>query len=184
MAFNAQLDKMAAEIGQVTQSELGVQDLIDIIDFKNSSCLNNDPKTKLEDVLNGGNIKSEADEQLLLTLSFQEAVKLKGIAFKVNEMKLEDCSGPKDVKLYINQPNMDFDDAENLNEVQAFSLSEDDLKSGKVIDTEFVKFQKVNSLTVFIETNQGDDEQTVLSKLQLFGIPRQRTNMSELKKVG
>lgn len=177
-----QLKALAANIA--TGNADSVEDLFDVIDKKNSNVLNNDPKTPLESVLTGGSLKSDSDEQLLVTIAFNEAVKLKAISFKVNEMKLEGCSGPAKVKLFLNKPNMDFDDAENLNETQEFELTEADLKSGKPVETNFVKFQNVNSVTIFIETNQDEEEVTMLNKLQLFGCVRKGTNMSELKKVG
>ena len=42
----------------------------------------------------------------------------------------------------------------------------------------------MSSLTVFLESNQGDTESTALSRLELIGMPVATTNMKDLKKVG
>jgi hypothetical protein len=45
----------------------------------------------------------------------------------------------------------------------------------------FVKFQRVSSLTLFIESNNGADY-TALSSLRIFGTPLQGTDVSKIKK--
>lgn len=46
-----------------------------------------------------------------------------------------------------------------------------------------VKFQRVNTLTIFVEDNTGDAETTVVEKLALFGQAGDTFNVSELKDV-
>ena len=46
------------------------------------------------------------------------------------------------------------------------------------------KFSAVSSLTVFVESNQGDEESTCLSRIELVGVPVPTTNMKDLKKGG
>jgi hypothetical protein len=49
------------------------------------------------------------------------------------------------------------------------------------IPLQFVKYQRVKSLTLFIEDNQGGDI-TALGGLKFYGRPVISTNMSEFKK--
>lgn len=65
-------------------------------------------------VSNGGFLQSDCDEQLILSITFNQVVKIHSIKFKAPE-KL----GPKNIKLFINQPRtIDFDMAESMQSVQ------------------------------------------------------------------
>lgn len=62
----------------------------------------------------GGFLQSDCDEQLILSITFNQVVKIHSIKFKAPE-KL----GPKNIKLFINQPRtIDFDMGESFNSVQ------------------------------------------------------------------
>lgn len=45
-----------------------------------------------------------------------------------------------------------------------------------------MKFQAVNYLTVFIESNQNDEETTKITKIKINGFPGEIMNVSEIKK--
>ena len=57
-------------------------------------------------------------------------------------------AAPVTVKLYLNQTSFSFDDAENIEPTQTLELTEEDYAKDKVTLLKFVKFQRVNSLTV------------------------------------
>ena len=79
---------------------------------------------------------------------------------------------------------MGFEDCEDVDPTQEFELTDDDLKEdAEPLALKFVKFQRVKSITVFIEDNAGG-ETTALGMLQFYGQPIATTNMSELKKSG
>jgi len=59
-------------------------------------------------------------------------------------------------------------------------LTAEDMKKGP-IQLKYVKYQRVKSLTLFIEDNQGG-EITALGGLKLTGRPVTSTNMAEFKK--
>ena len=45
----------------------------------------------------------------------------------------------------------------------------------------YVKFQSVTKLSIFIESNQGDEETTVLQKIAIFGSSGERMNVADIK---
>lgn len=126
--------------------------------------------------------KSDADEQLILHVAFQEFVKIKTIKFVAfNNGQFPECN-PSVVKVYVNRENLGFEDIEDVDPTQVFELTAEDLReSSEPIQTKFVKFQRVKGLTFFIEENNGG-EVSALGSLKLMGRPVATTNMSDFKK--
>ncbi|KAG7265059.1 hypothetical protein CRUP_024299 [Coryphaenoides rupestris] len=91
---------------------------------------------------------------------------------------------PKLLKVFINLPrSMSFDDAERSEPTQALDLGEDDLKDDGLVPLRYVKFQNVQSVTLFVKSNQGDEETTKINYLTFIGTPVQATNMNDFKRV-
>jgi hypothetical protein len=77
-----------------------------------------------------------------------------------------------------------FQDVEDVDPEQSITLTSFDLQEGSdAIDLYFVKFQRVKSLTFFIEDNVGGDV-TALGGLQIMGRTVATTNMNDFKKQG
>lgn len=155
-------------------------DLIPMINKAGCECLNESDDHPFIQALTsaGGYLESDTDEQLILYLSFNQAV-------KVHSMKVKGPveNGPKDMKLFINQPHtIDFDSAESANAVQEIALTAKDLE-GELIPLKYVKLQNVMNLTVFVKNNQNDSETTQISYIQIIGSPVQTTKMSDFKRV-
>lgn len=55
--------------------------------------------------------------------------------------------------------------------------------AGEPIALKFVKFQSVTVLTIFVESNQGDEEATKISKIALAGFEGDTFNVKDIKKV-
>jgi len=121
-------------------------------------------------------LRSDADEQLLLTIQLRQCYKLHSIKLAAPS----DGSAPSTVKLFVNKVDMDFNDAEDLPPTQTLELK----GASATLPLQYTKIQSVNSITVFLENNQGDTESTALSRLELIGIPVETTDMNNLKKVG
>ena len=124
-------------------------------------------------------VQSDADEQLLLTIRFKTAVKVHSLLIDGRG-----ANAPKEVKVFANARNgFDFSDAESGAATQEFDFSPESL--GQRLETKFVKFQNVESLTIFVASNQsdGEEDETVLSRVQLWGCTLQTTKMGEFKRV-
>ena len=86
--------------------------------------------------------------------------------YKLHSIKLagpSDGSAPSKVKLFVNKVDMDFNDAEDLPPTQTLELTGE----SATLPLQLTKFQSVNSLTVFMENNQGATESTALSRLEV-----------------
>ncbi|PNT35035.1 hypothetical protein POPTR_005G052100v4 [Populus trichocarpa] len=173
---------MSAE--SATAIPRGQVDLLDFIDFSGVECLNQSTSHSLSNAIKQGyreddglNLESDADEQLLIHIPFNQVIKLHSIAIKGPE---ED--GPKTVKLFSNKEHMGFSNVNDYPPSDTVVLSPDTLK-GKPVVLKYVKFQNVRSLTIFIKDNQLDSEITKVQKIALFGTTVETTDMKSLKKI-
>lgn len=125
-------------------------------------------------------LESDCDPELLITLTFSQAVKLHSIKVQGPD----DGSAPKTVRLFINQPHeMDFDSARNYKAVQELTLTKDEVTEGSVVNLKFVKLQNVSNISLFFPDNQDDEETTKIQRLVLYGKPINTTNMGDFKRV-
>ncbi|KAJ6353899.1 hypothetical protein OIU76_002839 [Salix suchowensis] len=159
---------MSAE--SATAIPRGQVDLLDFIDFSGVECLNQSTSHSLSNAIKQGYreddgliLESDADEQLLIHIPFNQVIKLHSIAIKGPE---ED--GPKTVKLFSNKEHMGFSNVNDYPPSDTVVLSPDTLK-GKPVVLKYVKFQNVRSLAIFIEDNQSESEITKVQKISLFG---------------
>ncbi|CAE1299300.1 PITH domain-containing protein At3g04780,Thioredoxin-like protein 1 [Acanthosepion pharaonis] len=159
----------------------GFVDLSSFISKSGSECLNGADDYPFTNCLekNGNYLESDCDEQLIIFISFSQAVKLHSLKIHApNE------NGPKNIKLFTNQPiTLDFDKAESMEPVQSFCLNPSDLEEGNVIELRYVKYQNVQNVTIFIKDNQGGMETTQINYLCFIGTPVSSTDMSEFKRV-
>jgi len=121
-------------------------------------------------------LKSDADEQLLVSMTLSQT-------FKLHAIKVagpDDGSAPSVIKLFANKQAMTFDDTEDYQATQILSLT----SASATLPLQQTKFTAVSSLTIFIEGNQGDHESTGLSRIELVGVPVHTTDMKDLKKGG
>ncbi|KAB7499491.1 Thioredoxin-like protein 1 [Armadillidium nasatum] len=115
---------------------------------------------------------------LIIYIAFNQSVKIHSL-----RIKAPGDSGPKNIKLFINQPyTLDFDAAETGIPVQELELSKKDL-DGDLINLKYVRFQNIMNLAIFIQDNQSGSEITKVSNIQLIGSPVQTTNMSDFKRI-
>ena len=76
------------------------------------------------------------------------------------------------MSIFVNRVAIGFEDAEELKPTERFELSETltSADSSQPTLLNFVLYQKVSQLAIFIESNQEDGEQTVVSHVKLFGL--------------
>eukprot|EP00035_Acanthoeca_spectabilis_P021426 m.438129 g.438129 ORF g.438129 m.438129 type:complete len:304 (-) comp18197_c0_seq1:47-958(-) len=164
------------------------QSVIDeFVDTKSIECLNQKDDHPVANIFTSSDtfLESDADEQLIISMGFTCPVRIHSIAFRcaVNAATAPDASGPKTIKLFVNQQAIDFDDAESQAPIQVLEISAEQLESGEPVPLKYVKFQNVNTLSIFLQDNQGETETTALTQISLYGQPRDKTNMTEFKRV-
>lgn len=165
-------------------SESGIQGHVDLVTFIAKStceCLNDSDDHPFANCLSagGGYLESDCDEQLIMSYGFNQAVKLHSLKISAPE-----DSGPKTLKLFINQPRtLDFDQADTSEPVQILELSSEDLSGEKLIPLRYVKFQNVQNLQIFVKDNQAGTETTRINHLAIVGSTISMTNMSDFKRV-
>ncbi|CAJ0960505.1 unnamed protein product, partial [Mesorhabditis belari] len=177
------LEAMIRKYAEVsTSSEApGYIDLHPFIEKQQSEALNNDDDTPLEAFLDGrGNLKSDCDEQLIISFPFNQPVKIHSVMLK-GPGKL----APKKIRLFINLPKaLDFDHAPGAEATQEFELGPSTSSdNGEVVELRFVRFQNVQNIQVFIENNQGGGDVTELCALKFYGQPLSAVNMNDFKRV-
>lgn len=158
-----------------------VMNLQEFIDKGSMECLNQDDNHPISNaMLQGGDdtyVQSDTDQQLLVRIQFNQAVKINAIAFKGTGEE-----APQSVKLFKEQLSIGFGEAEDAEAVQDLVLSQEDVEGGKQIPLRFVKFQSVQSLQIFVSENFGADV-TRINRIELFGMPAQNMDMKQFKPV-
>ncbi|RDB21465.1 hypothetical protein Hypma_011332 [Hypsizygus marmoreus] len=164
--------------------------LLEYLDLSQLDCLNEAPDHTLKSILdqkqrNTSSSKylvSDADEQLLLNIPFNQSVRVRSIVISGSNGE----QAPRLVKIAANRPNLGFEDIEDAEEpevAQVLTLQESDVKEGKRITLRFVRFQAVNSLHMFVGSNHGNTETTRIDSIDIFGVPVETTkDLSGLKK--
>ncbi|XP_057321385.1 thioredoxin-like protein 1 [Microplitis mediator] len=160
----------------------GHMDLSTYIIKSQCECLNESDDHNLEHGLTAegsGYLESDCDEQLIISITFRQAVKIHSLAIKAPADK-----GPKNLKLFINQPRtIDFDMADSNTSVQDLTLTPKDIEEGNPVALRYVKFQNVLNLQIFVKDNQGGCETTQIDHLAIYGSPILTTNMGDFKRV-
>lgn len=169
------------ENGEDSEAALaGHMDLNTLILKQQCECLNESDEHPLVHCLTsgGGYLESDCDEQLIIYLSFTQAVKIHSLKIKAPHDK-----GPKTIKIFINQPRtLDFDQADSNQPVQELEVSPEDLE-GNLVNLRYVKFQNVQNIQLFVKNNQQDTETTQIDQLAIIGSPISTTNMGDFKRV-
>ncbi|KAG8287998.1 Thioredoxin-like protein 1 [Homalodisca vitripennis] len=166
------------------EAESPVKGHIDLYPFilkAESGALNEADKHPLANCLQDDDkyLQSDCDNQLIIPITFSQAVKIHSIMIKA-----PDKAGPKTVKLFINQPTtLDFDGASKNEPTQSLDIDPNDLTSGKPIGLQFVKFQNVQNVQIFIQNNHDNSDVTRIDCLTLFGSPIATTDMNKFERV-
>jgi len=149
--------------------------LLEHLDIQQVNCLNEAPDHTLQSILASkapNNIStisllSNADEQLLLNIAFNQTVSVRSIVIKSSVA----AQAPQSVKLFINKPSIGFEDVDSdgAPAIQLLELSEAQVTKGELIPLNYVRFQAVNSLHIFVSSNHGNDDQTRIDAIDVLG---------------
>ncbi|WVQ76677.1 thioredoxin [Cryptococcus sp. DSM 104548] len=152
--------------GDVTES------LLRQIISKGLNCLNESKTHPLSSILGPDRgprgtsfLESDVDPELLISIPFQDPIKLKHISIFSG---ISPSQAPKTIKLFINQPNIGFEEADSMTPAQEFELTAEQVR-GEKIELRFVRFQSVRSLHILVKDNQEDEETTRIDSIDLFG---------------
>jgi len=160
-------------------------DLFDLIELNQTECLNQKDDHPWQAMLKAGDddqyCETNVDEQLLINIGFREKVKIKSFVFKGPAGREDEF--PRDIKIFVNK-RLGFGDVDSEKPAQVYDLEPEDVEAGKEMPTNFVRFQSVNTLTIFVERNNGGADTSILNRIQILGSPIMGTDMNNLKKVG
>ena len=124
-------------------------------------------------------LESDADEQLIINLPFKQNVKISDILVQ----GLPDGSAPKEIWIFSNANDVNFDDVESRNPSQQIILTKENVEGGVAVHLNISKFTSVNSVTLFVKSNQSSTPTTKITKIDFFGIPVDGTDLSKLEKL-
>jgi len=164
--------------------------LLEYLDLSQSNCLNEVEDHNLRSIVadkirntSDAYLLSDTDEQLLLNIHFNQRVRIRSIVMHAADSQ----QGPKTIKLLVNRTAIGFEDVQDAEEpevAQVLEVPDDTVREGQPIELRFVRFQSVNSLHIFVESNHGEVEHTRIDSIDIFGFPGGATkDLSELKKL-
>lgn len=144
------------------------------IDPKESTILNckdlkSDTLKNLMSV-SSANVVSDADAELIVKLQFIEKVDISQIFFYPASGSDSDSSPARLVKLFVNKPDLDFNDVETTPCVMELELpfETENPEAPFSVTLQGSKFTRLSSLQIFVEENFGTDA-TVVGRIKLEG---------------
>ncbi|TFY68070.1 hypothetical protein EVJ58_g1246 [Rhodofomes roseus] len=162
--------------------------VLEHLDLQQLTCLNEDEEHTFKSIVSnrakntsgGTYLLSDVDEQLLLNITFNQTVRIRSIAIQASSL----AQAPRKIKLLINRPTIGFDDFSDGEFTQEFELTEDQVQEGKRVPLRYVRFQAVNALHIFVESNHGGEDQTRIDAIDVYGTAVIGTrDLSGLKKA-
>eukprot|EP00053_Salpingoeca_punica_P006491 m.61339 g.61339 ORF g.61339 m.61339 type:complete len:291 (-) comp13715_c0_seq1:374-1246(-) len=160
----------------------GMRSLKEFISKPSVECLNQNSDHGVANVFedNDKYLESDCDAQLIISLAFNQPVKLHSIKFVAADGE----RAPKSIKIFTNlTSSLDFDTAESLPSVQTIELTAEDVSKGNPVALKFVKFQNVTNISLFVESNQSDAETSAIDFIDFIGETRDKTDMGNFQRV-
>ncbi|KAJ2082262.1 hypothetical protein H4R24_001708 [Coemansia sp. RSA 988] len=158
---------------------VGHSDLTQLVLMKQSECLNQNDDHPMNNIFVDDDkvLESDVDEQMVLRISFNQPIKLHSIMLKAPLDK-----APKNIKIYANRTDVEFDDVDTAEATQEIVMTKGIYEDGKgVVNLRYVRFQNINNITLFVADNLGDEEVTAISQLAFIGTAVNSANMSDIR---
>jgi len=131
-----------------------------LIDYQNSISFNT--KQSIAGVLRNEELESDSDHQMLLYFCFRQNCVLQAISFDAPDSG----SMPVTIKLYVNK-KLNFSNVYSNNATTIITLIPELIL--EVISLDMAKYNRVKSISIFIENNKGGWPTTILRGLQFDG---------------
>lgn len=151
----------------------------DLVDKSGTYCLNSAPSKPWENLTMGDDtlrLESDADEQLLLHIAFRQCVKLSKITLGLPS----DDTQPAELSIFVNLNSPGFSDCDGgAPAAYLCGIEEDEGK--KVLALPAVKFNRVESVSIFIGSNHGADISS-LHSIKFEGQSVMNTDVSQIGK--
>jgi len=167
----------------------GYDSLLEYLDLSQVHCLNESTENTIRPILASKSLnttaaflQSDADEQLLLTITFNRTVRIRSIIIQSTTL----AYAPKNIKFFVNKPALGFEDVENAQEpeaAQVLELAPDVVMEGHQTTLKFVRFQSVTSLHIFVASNHGGEDETRIDGIDIFGRPVETTRMGGFRRL-
>jgi len=161
---------------------MGIGDLSEVIEPSKCYGLNISDAKPVQNLFMGDErlvCQSAEDEQMIINIPFREAVMIHSI----NIVGPDSDEAPEEIKLFTNNPSLGFSDCEDGPCAAKLKLGPEDLLPDRACELKMAKFNFVNVLTIYVDTNRGADV-TSISSIKINGKTRESTNMANFKKVG
>ena len=129
------------------------RDITDLVAKTECFCLNHSDTSSWENLFIGDDrlgLQSDADEQLLIHVAFNERVNLSALKFTgFNTTAFDAETAPSKISLYVNRENMGFSDCEDIEPTQELEFDAAEMSNVDGVEKalKFVKFQRVNSVS-------------------------------------
>ncbi|CEP11437.1 hypothetical protein [Parasitella parasitica] len=165
------------------RKSVGVPGYVDLTEFitpNQMDALNQQEEHNVKNIFKDDDtfLQSDVDEQLIISVPFNQPVKLHSLKFKVSDT----ANAPKTVKIFANRSVIGFDDVESVMETETLELTPENFRDDAIVNLNFVKYQNVTSVVLFVEDNQEDKDNTQIQQLVFIGRPVETTNMSDFNK--
>jgi len=177
--LEVKIKEICPECDDNDDSAKGMTELNKFISKEQSECLNESNVHTMVNALEVGAdkfLQSDTDGQLLLSLTFNQPVKIHSFIIQGPRE-----SGPKDIRLFKNLPKtLSFSELDNILSTQDFEMSGNDLEHGNPVRLRYVRFQNVQNLQIFVENNQSQTNKTQINYIGFVGRPVAITHLKDI----
>ncbi|XP_058816559.1 thioredoxin-like protein 1 [Topomyia yanbarensis] len=153
-------------------------DLNTFIQKNQCECLNESNDHPMVNALSssGGHLVSDCDEQLIISITFNQLVKISAIKFKAPP-----SHGPKKGEnLYQSTKHHRF----RYGRIASFGAGSGTGAEGSCVGiADSVEFQNVQNMQLFVKDNHSGDETTIIDHLAFIGSPITTTKMDDFQRV-
>ncbi|KAG5437447.1 hypothetical protein PCK2_001002, partial [Pneumocystis canis] len=146
----------------------GFYHLNNLVNIRQLDCLNMDKKYPFYCIFEkDGYLQSDVDEQLLLYIPFKSTVRIHSLILECKNQP----QAPSCLSLFINLTALpSFDDVSGSNTQPTQHIDKISYENGRAtIPLRFVKFQRVVSLVLFVESNEGNEDVSRIDNLIIVG---------------